>query len=125
MARPEKRLTEQQLDEVEKLSGLGLTNEQIASFMKISQPTLRKWAGERLEVGKAKALASVSSSLFSAIKKGNITAMIFYLKTQAGWKETERHEHTGPDGEPIQTKATVITSEPMSQEDWVKRFGAK
>ena len=36
-----------------------------------------------------------------------------------------QQELSGPDGEPIQTKATVITAEPMSIEDWSKRFGSK
>ena len=30
-----------------------------------------------------------------------MTAMIFFLKTQAGWKETNVQEHTGADGKPI------------------------
>jgi hypothetical protein len=30
----------------------------------------------------------VANALFEAALSGNVTAMIFFLKTQAGWKET-------------------------------------
>jgi hypothetical protein len=42
-----------------------------------------------------------------SIKGGNITAMIFFLKTQAGWKETITQEHTGKDGQPIQHSINI------------------
>jgi hypothetical protein len=28
--------------------------------------------------------------------------MIFFLKTQGGWRETARVEHSGPDGGPVE-----------------------
>jgi hypothetical protein len=37
-----------------------------------------------------------------SIKGGNMTAMIFFLKTQAGWKETNVQEHTGANGSDLQ-----------------------
>lgn len=33
--------------------------------------------------------ASMGSNLIQLAKAGNVAANIFYLKTQAGWKETE------------------------------------
>lgn len=40
--------------------------------------------------------------LFEQIKAGNMTAIIFYLKTQAKDRGyIERHELTGKDGEPV------------------------
>ena len=44
----------------------------------------------------------VAGKLVEAALKGDTTSQIFYLKTQAGWKETSRQEHTGADGKPIQ-----------------------
>jgi len=44
------------------------------------------------------------SKLFKHIDNDNITALIFYLKTQAkdrGYIERSEHEHTGPGGGPL------------------------
>jgi len=48
----------------------------------------------------------VESALMKAIKDGNVTAMIFYLKADPhakarGWSERSQHEHTGGDGGPL------------------------
>ena len=39
--------------------------------------------------------------MFKSAKDGNITAQIFWLKTQAGWRETNYHELTGKDGDKL------------------------
>jgi hypothetical protein len=41
-------------------------------------------------------------------KEGDLGAMCFYLKTQAGWRETKRTELTGGDGEPLQQTIVVL-----------------
>jgi hypothetical protein len=37
-----------------------------------------------------------------------MTGMIFFLKTQAGWKETNLHEVTGANGDPISLLLTQV-----------------
>jgi hypothetical protein len=39
--------------------------------------------------------------LFKNAKDGNVAAQIFWLKTQAGWKEKNYHELTGKDGDKL------------------------
>ena len=39
--------------------------------------------------GRSAGLAKMASSLFQNGIKGNVTAQIFYLKTQGGWREVE------------------------------------
>ena len=101
------------LKQVESLAANGLTDEQIALALGISRTTLasRKRESEQfvqaIKKGKAKGIAVVTNKLMESIKGGNITAMIFFLKTQAGWKETNVQEHTGANGAPIQTQATI------------------
>jgi hypothetical protein len=41
--------------------------------------------------------------LFQQAKKGNVAAMIFWLKTRAGWSETQIHEIGGIGGKPLQS----------------------
>lgn len=93
---------------VETLVACGVRQDVICSFIQdgqgkpISEPTLRKHFGEALAHGKSKANAAVAQSLFKNAMQGNTTAQIFWLKTQAGWKETpQRHEHSGPEGAPV------------------------
>lgn len=74
---------------VETLAGYGLTTEQIARYFKVCKNTLLKNCSDNLDVGKSRGIALVTGELMNAIKNGNVTAMIFYLKTQAKWKETD------------------------------------
>jgi hypothetical protein len=77
---------------VKSLSGLGITHEQMCAIVKISRPTLYKYYQEELQEGKANANAQVARNLFKmATGSGReaVTACIFWLKTQAKWKETD------------------------------------
>jgi transcriptional regulator with XRE-family HTH domain len=87
--------TDETAKQIETLSGLGLTHEQICSVIGISKPTLYKYYEAEVSSGKAKAIAKVSENLYriaTGSGRGNITACIFFLKTQAKWKETEVRE---------------------------------
>jgi len=55
-------------------------------------------AKEALENVKQSRHEYVESKLMKQIDKDNLTAIIFYLKTQCGWAETSRTEITGADG---------------------------
>ncbi len=103
------------LKQVESLAANGLTQEQIAAALGISERTLRSRKGEiadfadAIKRGKAKGIALVTNKLMESIKGGNMTGMIFFLKTQAGWKETNVQEHTGANGAdlPKNNKITI------------------
>ena len=56
---------------------------------------------KELDTSKARANAIISQSLFKKAKDGNVVAQIFWLKTQAGWKEKNYHELTGKDGDKL------------------------
>ena len=102
------------LKQVESLAANGLTQEQIASALGISERTLRSRKGEiadfadAIKRGKAKGIALVTNKLMESIKGGNMTGMIFFLKTQAGWKETNVQELTGANGDPISLLLTQV-----------------
>jgi len=109
------------LAKVESLAANGLTQEQIAAALGISESTLHKRKQENTEFtaaikrGKAKGIALVTNKLMESIKDGNMTGMIFFLKTQAGWKETNVQEHTGKDGTALQ--APVFSFQPVKPKD--------
>ena len=99
--RPEYKKTNEDAKNVEALTIAGVPQKLIAEILKISEPTLRKHYRNELDTSKAKANAVISQALFKSAKDGNITAQIFWLKTQAGWRETNYHELTGKDGDKL------------------------
>ena len=112
MARPRKDITAEQVAQVEKLAAV-LSLDQIADFLGMSPRTLdrRLVDDERVATaysrGRAASIAGVATNLLKQARDGNTTAAIFYLKTQAGWKEAQQVEHSGPGGGPIETSAKV------------------
>jgi hypothetical protein len=104
--RPLTVLSEDQVREVQTLAAV-LSVEQMADYFGIGRTTFYEVMKRQPEVlehyqrGKAKAIGTVAKNLIVQANSGNTTAAIFYLKTQAGWKETTRQELTGADGGPI------------------------
>lgn len=92
--------TEQELRQVEALSGYGLPFEQIAVLIRdgISMDTLRKYFSRELSIGKAKANAQACKSIFQKVISGDTGMMKYWGATQLGWREIQHHELTGKDG---------------------------
>ena len=101
--RPAKTLTDEQRAQVEALAAY-LTQEQIADYFGISRNTFTAImerepdVSERYKRGKAKAIGAIAQSLIQQARDGDKVAAMFYLKTQAGWRETNRLDHTSSDG---------------------------
>jgi predicted transcriptional regulator len=93
--------TEESRKLVKSLAAVGTRYVDIAHKLEITDDTLRKHYKEELESGRIDANAQIANTLFQQAKKGNMTAAIFWLKTRAGWKETQVTELTGEDGGPI------------------------
>jgi len=87
------KLTNEQLAQVEALASV-LNKTQLAEWFGVSYDYWRSLEKRQPEIevrykkGKAKAIADVAKSLLMKARKGHVVAAIFYLKTQAGWKET-------------------------------------
>ena len=102
--------TDDQRRTVEKLSGLGLPQGDIAQVVGVDEKTLRKHLRAELDSGTAKANSQVAEFLFDAAtgKRGEgsaaITAAIFWAKTRMRWKEVSVTEVTGAGGGPIETR---------------------
>jgi hypothetical protein len=96
--------TDAERKQVEAMSGYGLPIEQIAILVRngIDADTLRKHFATELVAGKAKANSGVGRTLFQKAMGGDTAAMIWWSKTQMRWAETQKHEHTGADGAPIE-----------------------
>jgi hypothetical protein len=103
--RPPHLATDDTRNRVYILSTVGTRHEDIATVLSISHDTLVKYYKEELDKGRIEANASVAETLFKQAKEGNTTAMIFWLKSRAKWKESTQHEISGnADGTPIEVK---------------------
>jgi len=79
----------------------------------ISDRTLRKYFARELAEGSVKANVKVAQALFRQAEKGSVAAIIFWLKTRGGWKESPQAvELTGKDGGPVSSISTV-TNDPV------------
>lgn len=90
--------TEETRKLVRSLSAVGIKYVDIAGKLEISDDTLVKHYKKDLEDGRTDANASIGQTLFQQAKNGNTAAAIFWLKTRAGWKETNAIEHSGEVG---------------------------
>ena len=92
--RPAVELTAEQVIELKALAAV-LNKSQVADYFGISENTLRAIEKRQPEVseaykkGRVNQIAGMGGNLIKLAKAGNVAANIFYLKTQAGWKEDQ------------------------------------
>jgi hypothetical protein len=111
--RPALEPTENQRVTVSIMSACGTPQSEIckhiispATGKKIDPKTLRKFFAAEIKQGKEIANSMVAQSLFKKATgkgQGAVTAAIFWLKTQAGWKESSvvENQHTGKGGKEL------------------------
>lgn len=91
--RPSLIVDEKLIEKAKELSGKGLTQQQMSDYFSVVPETWYSYQDkypelrEAIKVGRARTIAYVASKLMTAISNNSVAAMIFYLKTQAGWKE--------------------------------------
>lgn len=75
--------------QVESLAAVGVTQAQIATVLGIDTDTFRKYYIDIYDRAKVQAIGMVAGTLFKRATEGkDLGAAIFYLKAQAGWRET-------------------------------------
>ena len=88
---------------------VGTDQEAIADILEVDPKTLRKHYRKELDQSKAKANATIGGALFNKAKAGDTTAMIFWMKTQAGFKERHEIDHTSTDGSMSPTRIEIVS----------------
>lgn len=81
--------TEQTRTSVQALALAGTHQELISEIIGVAAKTLRKHYREELDWAKAQANAKVAATLYQKALSGDTTALIFWAKTQMGWRETD------------------------------------
>ena len=67
---------------------VGTPQPTLAKILGMSTETMTKYYRDELDTAKAQANASIAGRLYKKAMDGDTTAMIFWLKTQAKWRET-------------------------------------
>ena len=113
MGRHAKTLTDAQKAEFETLAAV-LATDQIADFFGIGRTTF--WSmmqrdeaiAERYKKAQARAIGAIAQGLIAKARGGDTTSMIFYLKTQGGWRETTAVELSVPEAGNVQPDAAFL-----------------
>jgi hypothetical protein len=121
--RPAIHLTTEQKAEVPTLAAI-LNAEQIADYFGVSRTTFFQILDRDEEVsvlykkGRARAIGNAARNIITASNKGNVSASIFYLKTQGGWKETQQLDLTSSDGSmsPPDIEWVVVNADDTNQD---------
>ena len=101
----------------------GLTYKQCANALGVSDDTMARRRKEEPDLeqacleGKAVGVQKITNALFKAGMGGNVTAMIFYLKNQAGWKDRVE----GFDGDITKTYVIMGSQPAETVESWVDK----
>jgi len=96
-------------DEITKIEALAayLSADQVADYFGMARSTFYElmkrqpdaWTAYRR--GRSQAIAVVAKSLIKKARDGDTIAAIFYLKTQAGWREKEPEAENTEDAPPV------------------------
>ena len=102
VGRPAFKVTESQKKLVIEMASNGIPQEQIAAVIGCSVDTLHKYFNNDFLKGKAMANNKLAGVLYNKAIQGDTAALIFWLKTQAKFKETDKLELTGKDDGPVE-----------------------
>ena len=92
--------TAKERQQVEALAGVGLPHDQIGALLRdgVCTDVIRQYFAKELKAGKAKASAKIGQTLFNRAIGGETAALIWWTKSQMGWKEKRELDISNPDG---------------------------
>jgi len=99
--RPKFEPTDDQRNIVKALAACGHAANDVAIYFSLDVKTVRRAFRAELAEGRTFFGARLAVGIAQKALGGNLTAIIFMLKTQFGWRETNRTELTGKDGQPL------------------------
>lgn len=113
------------LKKVEEFAARGLTQEQIANALGISERTLYERKkdsadfADAIKRGQSKGIAEVANVLFQKAITGETAAAIFFLKARAGWSEKQELQIEGGE-KPVKHEVTLDDMRELSFEELTK-----
>ena len=95
--------TEQQRHLVHMMTVNGVKQDDQAKALRIGKNTFTRHFRDELDLGKITTTANVAGALYRNAMDGNVSAQIFWMKSQGGWREADRLEITGAEGKDLLT----------------------
>lgn len=89
----------------------GMTVDETATAINLSDETLRKYYRFEIITGRAILNGNAVKVLEDALKDGSVDAAKFILSRRAGWTEKTSHEVSGKDGGPLVTTIKIIAAD--------------
>jgi hypothetical protein len=108
--RPAHQPTEATRQTVSLHATVGTKQDVIAEILGISVDSLQRHYRAEIDTSREKANASVGGALFKKAMGGDTTAMIFWLKTRARWRETLDISNEDGSLKPEATQAAVLAA---------------
>lgn len=103
------------------MSQYGTPQEEISELVGVSLIPLRRIYKKELEKGRNVAKLSVRKKLYEICMEGNVTALIFYAKTQLGWREKDDKGEQVIQGE----SGVLVTPGIVTDSEWEKAARAE
>ena len=94
--------------EVVRLAGLGVPFKQIADSMGVNKETLRNNFGVAMMRARVECNEKIAKRLFDRAMEGDNACLIFWAKTQMGWRDVSQIEHIGEGGGPIRIERVIV-----------------
>jgi len=117
LGRPSYEITDEICEKAKNLASQGLTMKQIASVLGMGNSTLYKKQADFIEFsdtikkGRVEGIIVVANALFEKAKRGNTTAMIFYLKNRdpENWEDIQKRQYINNNEDSFVPKDIKIT----------------
>lgn len=111
--KPQARFNDIDWSKLEFLASRGLSLQEIADCLGISDKSMYNYRKkhaeitEAIRIGRSKGTSVIKNSLYEKAKDGDVPAIKFYLVNVSNWMERAAHELTGKDGGPIEAEVKV------------------
>lgn len=102
--------TDEAREKVREYTAVGVPQTDIAAVLGISVNTLKKYFTNELKTSSIKANAAVAGKLYSLCMAGNVTAIIFWLKTRMS--DVYREQNADDDDTPPPVKVIIEQRDP-------------
>ena len=117
--RPKAVRDEKIAKQVQNLASLGLSQEDAGNVLGFSPDSIQRRYSEDWAKGKSVAKAKIAERLFKKALDGDNACMMFWLKTQAHWREVQHVDMSSSDGTmagPLDVRVKFIDTKKKQEE---------